>query len=138
MDTREFFSTLEAKSDPTKLEGVENSYLFDIAGEGRWLVDVHGGKLTVTESPEAAGDVTFSMSGETLREAPHPQAEPAHRLRDRQAQGHGRHRRRDGAAEDPLAPDHCPPDRALGSSQAVPDTSREAMAGDSPRPGPRQ
>jgi putative sterol carrier protein len=66
MDTREFFSTLEAKSDPTKLEGVENSYLFDINGEGRWLVDVHGGKLTVTENPEAAADVTFSMSGEVF------------------------------------------------------------------------
>ena len=66
MDTREFFSTLEAKSDPSKIEGVENSYLFDIAGEGRWLVDVHGGKLTVTESPETAGDVTFTMSAETF------------------------------------------------------------------------
>jgi putative sterol carrier protein len=66
MDTREFFSTLEAKTDPAKLEGVENSYLFDIDGEGRWLVDVHGGKLTVTENPETAGDVTFSMSGETF------------------------------------------------------------------------
>ena len=66
MDTPEFFSTLEAKTDPAKIEGVENSYLFDIAGEGRWLVDVHGGKMTVTESPEAPGDVTFSMSGETF------------------------------------------------------------------------
>lgn len=66
MDIPEFFSTLEAKADPAKIEGVESSYLFDIAGEGRWLVDVHGGKLTVTENPEAAGDVTFSMTGETF------------------------------------------------------------------------
>ncbi len=66
MNTREFFASLEAKSDPTKLEGVESSYLFDVAGEGRWLVDVRGGKLTVTESPKAPGDVTFSMSGETF------------------------------------------------------------------------
>jgi putative sterol carrier protein len=66
MNSREFFSSLEAKSDPAKLEGVESSYLFDIAGEGRWLVGVHDGKLTVTENPEAPGDVTFSMSGETF------------------------------------------------------------------------
>ncbi len=66
MDTPEFFSTLETKSDPAKLEGVESSYVFDIAGEGRWLVDVHGGKLTVTENPETAGDVTFSMSNDTF------------------------------------------------------------------------
>jgi putative sterol carrier protein len=64
MDNREFFATLEEKADPAKIQGVENSYLFDIAGEGRWLVDVHGGKLTVTENPEAPADVTFSMTGE--------------------------------------------------------------------------
>ena len=65
-NAREFFSTLEAKSDPSKLVGVANSYLFDIAGEGRWLVDVRDGKLTVTEDPDATADATFSMSGETF------------------------------------------------------------------------
>jgi putative sterol carrier protein len=66
MEAREFFSTLEQKTDPSQIEGIENSYLFDIAGEGRWLVDVHGGKLSVTENPETAADVTFSLSGETF------------------------------------------------------------------------
>lgn len=76
MDTREFFFSLEAEADPVKLEGVENSYLFDIAGEGRWLVDVHGGKLTVTESPESAADVTFSMSRETFDKLRNRQQNP--------------------------------------------------------------
>ena len=55
-----------ATPTPTKLAGVEASYLFDIAGEGRWLVEIHDGKVTVTEDPSDGADVEFSLSGETF------------------------------------------------------------------------
>ena len=65
MAAREFFEGLEARADPAKLEGVENSYLFDIEGEGRWLVVVSAGALSVTEG-DAPADVTITTSGATF------------------------------------------------------------------------
>jgi putative sterol carrier protein len=62
----DFFAALPGRADPERLAGVEHSYLFDIAGEGRWLVDVRGGKVTVTEDPEGAADAEFKMSAETF------------------------------------------------------------------------
>ena len=66
MAAREFFAALPEKADPARLAGVDSSYLFDIAGEGRWLVEVRDRKVTVTENPETEGDVAFSLSGETF------------------------------------------------------------------------
>jgi putative sterol carrier protein len=62
---QEFFDGLESRVDESKLEGVNNSYLFDIEGEGQWLVDVRNGKLTVNEGGGDA-DVTISSSAETF------------------------------------------------------------------------
>jgi putative sterol carrier protein len=62
---REFFETLEARADPSKLEGIDHSYLFDIAGEGQWLVEVRDGTVRVTEG-QADADVTIAVSGETF------------------------------------------------------------------------
>ena len=103
-NAREFFSTLEAKSDPSKLVGIANSYLFEIAGEGRWLVDVRDGKLTVTEDPQAAADATFSMSRRDLRyKLSSRHSEPDDGVPNRQAQGQRGHPRGDVAPEHPLA-----------------------------------
>jgi putative sterol carrier protein len=44
---------------------MNNSYLFDIEGEGQWLVAVSDGKLTVNEGGGDA-DATISTSGETF------------------------------------------------------------------------
>ena len=52
MAAREFFAELPEKAEPARLAGVDSSYLFDIAGEGRWLVEVRDQKVTVTENPE--------------------------------------------------------------------------------------
>jgi len=64
MAAKDFFDSLEAQ-DPAKLEGMTNSYLFEIEGEGEWLVTVADGKLAVTEGGGEA-DATITASGETF------------------------------------------------------------------------
>jgi putative sterol carrier protein len=44
---------------------MNNSYLFDIDGAGKWKVDVNDGKVTVMEGDQAA-DVTISTSEDTF------------------------------------------------------------------------
>ena len=65
MKAREFFQTLEQRADRSKIDGVEHSYLFDVEGEGKWLVDVRGGAVRVTEGGGDA-DVTIHVNGETF------------------------------------------------------------------------
>ncbi|HKE01023.1 MAG TPA: SCP2 sterol-binding domain-containing protein [Planctomycetota bacterium] len=62
---KDFFAGLESRVDESKLAGVNNSYLFDIEGEGQWHVDVKDNKLTVTEGGGDA-DVTITTSSETF------------------------------------------------------------------------
>jgi putative sterol carrier protein len=62
---QEFFAGLEARVDPSKTAGMNNSYLFDIDGAGKWLVDVRDGKVSVSEGGESA-DVVLSASEETF------------------------------------------------------------------------
>ena len=52
-------------ADASKRAGMGNAYVFDIEGEGQWLVDVRDGALTVMEGP-AEADATISTSGETF------------------------------------------------------------------------
>jgi putative sterol carrier protein len=66
MTAKEFFDSLPGHADPERLAGVRASYLFDIAGEGRWLVVIDDGEVTVTEDPSDGADVEFSLSGETF------------------------------------------------------------------------
>jgi putative sterol carrier protein len=63
--TREFFETLAGRAEPAKIAGVSNSYLFDIEGDGQWLVDVRDGAVKVTEGGGDA-DATISTSSETF------------------------------------------------------------------------
>jgi putative sterol carrier protein len=65
MSTKEFFETLESRTDESKTAGVNNSYLFDIEGEGQWKVDVREGKVSVTEGTGEA-DVTITTTGENF------------------------------------------------------------------------
>jgi putative sterol carrier protein len=64
--TREFFEGLETRVDSGKTAGMNNSYLFDIEGAGKWKVDVADGKVSVTEG-EADADVKIRTSEETFQ-----------------------------------------------------------------------
>ncbi len=66
MSTREFFETLESRVDTSKTAGMNNSYLFDIDGAGKWKVDVQDGSVKVTEDEEEDADVTITTSEETF------------------------------------------------------------------------
>ena len=65
MPAKEFFDNLESRADEGKLAGMNNSYLFDIEGEGQWLVTVADGKLSVAEGGGDA-DATITTSAETF------------------------------------------------------------------------
>jgi len=62
---KEFFESLPARADASKLAGMTNSYLFDIDGEGQWRVVVQDGHLNVTEGGGDA-DATISTSSEVF------------------------------------------------------------------------
>jgi putative sterol carrier protein len=63
---KDFFDTLESRAEPSKLAGMNNSYLFDIEGEGQWFVSVQDGKLSVAEGGGDNADATISTSAETF------------------------------------------------------------------------
>jgi putative sterol carrier protein len=65
MAAKDFFDSLESRADESKLAGMNNSYLFDIEGEGQWHVSVTDGKLSVTEGGGDA-DATITTSAETF------------------------------------------------------------------------
>jgi putative sterol carrier protein len=62
---KDFFDSLPSRADASKLAGMTNSYLFDIEGEGQWLVTVADGSIGVAEGGGDA-DATISTSGETF------------------------------------------------------------------------
>jgi putative sterol carrier protein len=62
---REFFGGLEARVDPSKTAGMNNSYVFDIEAAGKWTVRVTDGAVSVTEGAEDA-DVTITGDAETF------------------------------------------------------------------------
>src|SRR5258705_11225427 len=64
---QDFFDSLESRADASKLAGMSNSYLFDIEGEGQWLVDVPDGAGTGTPGGGDA-DATITTPGETVGE----------------------------------------------------------------------
>lgn len=65
MAAKDFFDGLAARTDTSKLAGMKNSYLFDIEGEGQWLVNVADGSVDVSEGGGDA-DATISTSSETF------------------------------------------------------------------------
>jgi putative sterol carrier protein len=65
MSAKDFFDTLESRVDSAKTAGMNNSYVFDIEGAGKWKVNVQDGNVTVTEGAEN-GDVTITTSEETF------------------------------------------------------------------------
>jgi putative sterol carrier protein len=66
MAAKDFFESLPGRADANKLAGVNNSYFFDIEGEGKWLVDVRDGGLNVTEGEGTDPDVTITTSSDVF------------------------------------------------------------------------
>ncbi len=67
MAAKDFFDSLPARADASKLAGMTNSYLFDIEGEGQWRVVVQDGKLDVSDGGGDAGaDATITTSSEVF------------------------------------------------------------------------
>ena len=66
MPARQFFEELSAEVEPEQIAGVNHSFLFEVAGEGSWLVDVRDGELTVTEGWTGEAGTTISTSSETF------------------------------------------------------------------------
>ncbi|TML74174.1 MAG: SCP2 sterol-binding domain-containing protein [Actinobacteria bacterium] len=65
MNAQDFFDGLESRINPDKTAGMNNSYLFDIDGAGKWKVEVNDGKVRVSEGGEHA-DAVISTSEETF------------------------------------------------------------------------
>ena len=65
--TREFFESLPARADASKLAGINNSYVFDIDGAGMWFVDGRGRPVSVREG-EGEADCTISASEENFQQ----------------------------------------------------------------------
>jgi putative sterol carrier protein len=62
---QEFFESLPSRVTPDRIEGMNNTYVFDIEGAGTWTVADADGAITVTEGASDA-DCTFSASEETF------------------------------------------------------------------------
>jgi putative sterol carrier protein len=62
---KEFFDSLEGRADTSKTAGMNNSYLFDIEGAGKWTVSVEEGNVNVKEGGEDA-DAVITTSQETF------------------------------------------------------------------------
>ena len=65
MAAKDFFDSLPTRADASKIAGVNNSYLFEIEGEGTWLVSVADGSVNVSEGAGDA-DATIETSSETF------------------------------------------------------------------------
>ena len=62
---QEFFEGLPSRVTPDRIEGMNNTYVFDIEGAGAWTVAIADGAVTVTEGA-GEGDCTFATSEENF------------------------------------------------------------------------
>lgn len=62
---QEFFEGLPARVSPERIEGMSNTYAFDIEGAGAWTVAIADGAITVTDGVGDA-DCTISAGEESF------------------------------------------------------------------------
>jgi putative sterol carrier protein len=62
----EFFEGLPSRVDSSKIEGMNNTYRFDIEDAGSWTVDVSDGQVSVSQDGDAEADCTIATSEETF------------------------------------------------------------------------
>jgi putative sterol carrier protein len=66
LDPHQFFASLPDRAEPERIQDMNHSYLFDITGSGKWLVEVRGGEVTVSDDATGPADVTFKMTTATF------------------------------------------------------------------------
>ncbi len=62
---QEFFEGLPTRVSPDRIEGMSNTYVFDIEGAGAWTVAIADGQIDVSEGTGDA-DCTFSATEESF------------------------------------------------------------------------
>ena len=62
---QDFFEGLPTRVTPDRIEGMNNTYVFDIEGAGTWTVKVADGSVTVDEG-DTGGDCTIATTAETF------------------------------------------------------------------------
>jgi putative sterol carrier protein len=62
---QEFFEGLPGRVTPDRIEGMNNTYVFDIEGAGTWTVAIADGAIDVRDGAEDA-DCTFSATSENF------------------------------------------------------------------------
>jgi putative sterol carrier protein len=62
---QEFFEGLPTRVSADKIEGMNNTYVFDIEGAGTWTVAIADGSIDVSDGASDA-DCTFASSEETF------------------------------------------------------------------------
>ena len=80
---QEFFEGLAARVTPDRIEGMNNTYVFDIEGAGTLTVVIADGAIQVTEGAGDA-DTTFRASDRASRRSS-PASRTRRRRTDRQA-----------------------------------------------------
>ena len=67
-NVREFFESLESRSEgSSKAAGLNASYLFDIDGAGKWVVQVDNGRVAVREGEGEAQTTIKASEGTFLK-----------------------------------------------------------------------
>jgi putative sterol carrier protein len=62
----DFFEGLPSRVPPERIEGMKNTYVFDIDGAGVWTVKIADGAIAVNEGAAGDADCTFSTSEESF------------------------------------------------------------------------
>jgi putative sterol carrier protein len=77
VSARAFFEGLQTRVDPTRIAGVDQTFRFEIEGEGVWRVAIHDGAVTVTENGDGAADATIRASSEVFERIVSGEQNPA-------------------------------------------------------------
>ena len=63
---QQFLEELPGRVTPDRIEGMSNTYVFDIEGAGAWTVAIADGAVTVTDGAAGDSDCTFTTSEENF------------------------------------------------------------------------
>jgi putative sterol carrier protein len=77
VEVRAFFAGLGTRVDPARLAGIDQTFRFEIEGEGTWHVAVRDGKVAVTEAGEAPADATITTSADVFERIVSGEQNPA-------------------------------------------------------------